>query len=557
MNYLLKETAPDKLLQEIGDGILLEEGIQLSGVQATGQQGIVRFNTLLGAAGISALGVLTPLLSFPISGFVTLGRIGFLTPPITPPAVIDALRFYVNGIEIGYVNNTYRFSDEMGARSTLSVQIVDPPLVLKPGQSVLLLDPEDEKLFAGSIDGTRCNLFGASLVYEIECVDHNQLTDRFIVHERYEQTTLSAIVEDLRVKYLTSDGVVAGDIQGNDVIIYPLVIDHWTLTEALNKLFDLSGYPWEIDYDKRLHMRPRGSLVVSTPVDAQSMTVVQSRGKYRNAQYLRAGEDETDPITEEFFGNSEQQTFSVGYPIAREPAITVNGVSQTVGIRGVENPTEFDWYWNKGSTELSQKNSATPLISTQKLTVVYRGLFPILVYVRDDTEILNRNLVEGGSGLYESIEEENSITNSDMALNSAVSFLRANGMIARTVEIETLSPGLFAGQLLPISEPRLGLSGTFLIQSVEAADFDGKYFTYSVTALSGEAVGGWLEFFRKLLSLRREKLRGENESTILLRNVSRTDTMTLSDDLDTPVTGTKETRINRAHIGHSVIGVTP
>jgi len=56
--------------------------------------------------------------------------------------------------------------------------------------------------------------------------------------------------------------------------------------------------------------------------------------------------------TERFAGDGQRQTFTVEFPIANKPKITVNGFVKTVGISSLDDGN--DWYWSKGSNEVSQ-----------------------------------------------------------------------------------------------------------------------------------------------------------------------------------------------------------
>jgi hypothetical protein len=66
------------------------------------------------------------------------------------------------------------------------------------------------------------------------------------------------------------------------------------------------------------------------------------------------------------------------------------------------------------------------------------------------------------------------------------------------VRFETDAPGLRPGQLLPVDIPAAGLGDNYLVESVSMRDVQGAVNRYQVTAVSGDALGGWLEWFSAL-----------------------------------------------------------
>jgi len=87
---------------------------------------------------------------------------------------------------------------------------------------------------------------------------------------------------------------------------------------------------------------------------------------------------------------------------------------------------------------------------------------------------------------------------------------------------------------------------------VTSQDVGGKLYRYAVQALSGESLGGWLNWFKKLATASRKKVIRENEVVLLLRTVE--DTIVMSDALAV-TSGAPETRVSYGRIGFMEIGV--
>jgi hypothetical protein len=197
----------------------------------------------------------------------------------------------------------------------------------------------------------------------------------------------------------------------------------------------------------------------------------------------------------------------------------VDGVEKTVGIRNLDSGKDF--YWSKGEKEISQDTAGTKLTSSNTLTVEYQGLYPIIVVADDPEEVAAR-------GIHEDIEQRADIDTKEAALDYADGLLRRYARIETIVSYETNEQGLKAGQIQHINLPIHDIDGDFLLSSVRISDparADGK-LTYQVQALSGESVGGWVAFFKKLVAGKQTFTIRENEVLVKL--------LTFRDSFDVP-----------------------
>jgi hypothetical protein len=470
------------------------------------------------------------------------------------------LSFHISGIEYFPMRGSVDFTDDINARNTLTCNIWDPTGVMsfECGQEIVMLDFDGvTRRFAGTIDDTeayrpRMPDHIPGMVHRIVAVDYNQLTDRHLVAEAYDDTSFIDIVTDIVSEYLSSDGVVMGNIDAGPTFTRK-IFNYRPASECLVELSEDTGFAWWIDYDKRFHFRARESVVapfVASNGTVRDCRVRKNRGQYRNRQYIRAGRDLTLPQTESFTGDGERQTFNVSYPIGTVPTVSVNGVPKTVGIRGLPEGETSDWTWNKNYTEISQRSDLPPLTDADTLAVVYRGMYPILVQAQADDEIANRQAVEGGSGLYEAIEDYGDVDSADLAFDTALAKLHRDGYIRRSITLDTDQTGLASGQVLEVVLPKYDLNGLFLVQSVSAVEGGRNTLMYTATLLDGDAVGGWLTFYQRLMAARRENVVRDNEVLLLLRNVR--DRLALTDDVDITSAAPVST-IGPARIGYAQI----
>lgn len=442
---------------------------------------------------------------------------------------------YLNGVNINkyVVEGSLNIDDAIGERSTCQFVVRCPAGVLNVvvGAKVEVYT-NDIKIFGGTIDNIdKVELQGSNppyLEYSVQCADWHQICDRRIVSEAYENMPAGDIVQSIIQKYLAGEGIVADLVQDGPVI-QQAVFNYVPVTQCFDKLADLAGFMWWIDSDKRLYFCDRALYQAPFSIDERSKIIKPklscNRDNYRNRQYIRAGKGTTDPQVETFKGNGVQKTFTVGFPIAKVPVIYVNGQQQTVGIKGVD--TGKDWYWNKGDAVITQDEEATPLTESDTLQVTYQGFYDIIVLTDDYSAVLERQSVEGGTGLYEAVNEEPYAETSKAAFQSANALLKKYAKLGEVLSFDTLMPGLRAGQLLQVNLPILGAVGEFLIRKVQYRDIMGDKYDYlfSVEAVSCFAAETWTKFFKANLGQPKTYVIRENiqEQEVLIRLVQQSE----------------------------------
>ena len=424
---------------------------------------------------------------------------------------------------------TLSVQDAVGERSTARfvVSDLDGTLALQPGQ-VVELTLDGAAVFGGSIDRIERRRPGVAKpcrVLGVECCDWHQLCDRRIVSEAYQATLAGDIVRDLVTKYLGAEGVTEGapsTIQDGPQVV-EAVFNYVPATNVLDSLAEKAGFAWWIDAGKVLHFVERATYEAPWALDdddlVNDLVVIDGREGYRNRQYIRAGKDLTDSQVESFKGDGLTRTFVVGFPMATQPTVTVNSAPQTIGIKGAE--TGCDWYWNKGDPILTQDGAGTPLGAADTLEVTYQGWFDIVVLSTDEAAIDERKVAEGGTGYYEAAEDEPYLGSLDAAIQSANAKLRRYAKLSRTIMFNTFEPGLRPGQLLEVTLSERALVGDFLVESVELAAAGGGLWRWDVKAVGGEAVGGWVQFFKTLATRGQAFVVRENirEDQVLIRLV--------------------------------------
>ena len=324
---------------------------------------------------------------------------------------------------------------------------------------------------------------------------------------------------------LGQEGVVIGEIDEEFGPTYPNVaVNYAKVSKLLDALASSAQGIWNINELRELNFHPYDTVPGQAPDLDELLTpanVLSRNPRYRNQQIVRGGHDQTSVQVEEFEkpGSSDQATYVVSYPLALEPEITVNGVPQTLGIRGLDQ-TGFDWYWNKNSPILTADDPSS-ILPNQIIQVTYTGLYDALVRTSNPIEIDNQadredSANSGTTGLVEEIEVTADYDTISDAITIAGTLLIAWSQTSGEAKFSTDIPGLVPGQVIeiPLPAPTQGMDpdrftepdGTartvlteFTVRTVETFDLDGINLRYRVTAIKDAQVGTWRSFWSDTL----------------------------------------------------------
>lgn len=469
-------------------------------------------------------------------------------------AVDQTGKLVVNSLSINWQLNSF---------GTASFQMVEKAVNLssfaQSGQEVLI-EEDGTRIFGGRIKRivkqtpNDLNLTESKAwFHQIEAVCFGEHLRNLLAAKVYDNELAGDIIKDLLTTFAPSEGYTTTNVQDGPNITRA-VFNYQPVLTCIEEIAELTGYNFYVDCNKDVHFIPRQEMTAPvTMTDAAknhiSLLIERSHENYRNSQVIRAGRDITDNITENFAGDGDRTTFTTAYPLAEAPTITVNTVSKTVGIRGID--TGKDWYWNSDDKEITQDDGGSVLTTSDTLSITYKGFFPLIVIADDPAEIASRATIEGGSGKYEEVTDDQRINVLDLAVDRAEGLLRRHGEILEKLSITTNSAGLRPGQLLTINLTNYGINDEYMIDSVSGQEIEGLGFTYSVEALSAEGFGGWIEFFKKLAGTGRKYVIRENEIVTYMRRF--TDQVTLTDSLTTPSQNSIDCEIGTAQIGYSEI----
>ena len=417
--------------------------------------------------------------------------------------------------------NSLSYNDRVNERTTCSFTLIEPNFI-DIGMEVRILEDGIE-VFAGSVENY--TQYGDKVKYvSVSCVGFSQLIDKRVVFDTFTNQTAGFITRSLLTQFFSQEGITEGDIQ-DGALINKSVFNYDNGNVAMNYIQETTGMNWTIDGDKKLNLFERSTYIAPFGItDASTnysgLKLKKNRDKYRNRQYVRAGKDVTKEIVKEKptpKPDGVSRTFIVRLPIAQKPRLFIDDMEvlqSDIGINGLDDSKKY--YFSFNSNVITQEQSEVAL-DAQKIEITYRGLYPILVVADNPGEIKNRKNLEGGSGIYEDVSQEENIDERESAFQYAYGKLDKFGLIPSVVEFNTYDKGLKAGQLLPVQSDKLGVDGNFLIESVTGRD-DNGLTVFSVKCLDGATLGGWEKFFKSLVGASKKLVIRDNEVLLLLNS---------------------------------------
>lgn len=412
----------------------------------------------------------------------------------------------ISGTDIERLQGSFQIYDAIEQRSTASFVVVDRTGIAtyQKGQLVTITSDGNAQ-FNGFIESVKRNRIAPksdTIYWAVRCIDNHYLADKRLAAEVFTNKTAKFVVEYLITNYLAAEGIGIGEVQ-TGVTFKEVVINYQPISKVIDILAEKCGFIWYIDGAKNLYFIERTTYPAPfdiTPNDilrepSMSSELAESNPSYRNTQYLRAGKGLTPlpALVETFTGDGVNVSFTVGYPIAEVPAVTVNAVGQSIGIKGID--TGKQCYWSKGNSVIvfTAAPGAVPVVIT------YRGEYDIFILTEDTVAINELKALEGGTGIVETIDDDPASITRDDALSAAVAKLEKYGIVGKQFSFPIRTWGLKPGQMVTVTYPEYGLNADdLLVESVDITEIAPNELRYFIKAIEGPELGDWTGFFKKL-----------------------------------------------------------
>lgn len=367
----------------------------------------------------------------------------------------------INNVDVtsSIISGSISKNDRIGGLSTLDFEI-GQEIEIELGQKVeFIIDGiTDFEGLTTSINRTA--EIGSLRNINVSASDYALYMERFIVTERYENTNVEDIINDLVSKY--APDIFTTTNVGCKIAVKTITFDKLTLGDCLDKLSSYTNFNWYVDYDKDIHFFEKFKNIAPFEVTDYngkyiqgSLSIKEDLSQLRNRVIIRGGEIEGSERTEMLDADGVKVYFKLANKFSSMPTVKVNGVVQNVGLDFIDNIDSFDCLWDFNGRYLRFK--VAPPSGANKVSVTALPLYPIVVQV-EDSESIDKY------GVCEFYKEDLKIKSMEEGRQFAVSELEAYSDEIFEGSFLTNSVGLRAGQVITINSDVAGVNESFLIQ---------------------------------------------------------------------------------------------
>lgn len=413
----------------------------------------------------------------------------------------------ITGTEIT-IGDSWSIKESIKSKSTFDFTIEDLNSATLDCGVIVTLYEDSTYLWGGSIVKINDVSTGVGRIsYKVQAVDYNELIERIIVIKGFVNQSIEYMVNYLIDNFFADYGITAGTISaGTEINRVPF--NYMYGHSCLNHLQGFGNYIWNINKDKQLDFNTIGYSISSTTItDASLSTVINSFVRdrdltnYRNRQYIK-GEDRLSILQTNKSvtptPDSKNREFFSKYKIGLEPKIEVkigagNWTVQTVGVKGLQDNESNQWWWSYGSTQITHDDDEPVLTSSDSIRITYYGLIPLRIIAQDSTEIASR-------GYYDSYDYNKNISDTIDAFKYGQNLLEKYANTADNIQFTTYTKLFEIGEQIPVNMSVLRtINENFLCTECTWSPMGINAIQYSYTAIDSPNVGGWEEYFEKLL----------------------------------------------------------
>lgn len=355
-------------------------------------------------------------------------------------------------------------------------------------------------IFAGVISRVSYNQLSNTVdIYRIEALDWTRILDRRLVAATYLEMTDKAIIEAIISEFAFGEGITTDNV-AEGVEVNQISFNYIPVSQALTEIARLTGRNWYIDYQKDIHYFPLAQnqapfMIDSDGVHHENLQITKDSTRIRNRVFVRGGTElTTEPISETLIADGEQRQFL----LAEKPhdlTMTVNGVPQTIGIKNIDAPEDFDYLMSFQEKYVEAGTSTVTATAGWEVVFTYNYDVPILVAVEDGVSIAD-------VGAFEHVIIDKQISTTQQARDRATAELTdyANKIVDGTYN--TMFPGLRTGQYQRVTMANKDIDEDYLITKVVADSIGAPVMRYTVTLSSAKTLG-IIKFLIDLLKVNR------------------------------------------------------
>lgn len=314
-------------------------------------------------------------------------------------------------------------------------------------------------------------------------------------HYHFNEGTGSTTLDETGLGH---DGTFSGSVAwGNDLVtetgitaqnttcptnVEFIKFDYEQPSVCFQRLAELAGYDWYIDYEADLHFFK--SLDESAPYNLtddsnnyryDTLSISEDSSQIRNVVFVRGSEYLGLEYTEAIIADGDQTTFPLSYKY-KGISVMVDSVVQDVGLDFINDPALFDCLHNFEMKTIKFPEATKPTAG-QLVEITGQPYIPLLVRVEDSSSI-NRY----GTRAIRIIDK--TIKDRDAGKARAQAELRTYRNTVSEGGFETWTSGLRAGQSIEVNSDDRLISETYIINKIAISLESESLYRYQVSLVS-------------------------------------------------------------------------
>lgn len=322
------------------------------------------------------------------------------------------------------------------------------------------------KIFGGRVVEITEVIDGQLEMIGVICKDHSFEMDSKLVQKTFEDTTIDAIIEEIKDDFLPAGFTTIGVDATNPVSF--IAFNFEQPSKVFMQLADLVGADWFVDEDKDIKFFIKNSITApfglsdtNENYEWNSLTISEDIKNLRNTIFVRGGTFKGDSFSEAQEADGETETFTFGFrysSITWEVDRGSGFASESFGIDNIDDPTSFDWLYNFQEKAMKLA-SATKPVAGNKIKITGLPFIPVIIKTRDNASISK-------FGEFEHKIIDKSLDSKEGARDRATGEILkwANGI--KEAQFVTIKSGLRVGQKIRIQSDLRAIDEFFVIDRI-------------------------------------------------------------------------------------------
>ncbi|KKM64723.1 hypothetical protein LCGC14_1498450, partial [marine sediment metagenome] len=261
------------------------------------------------------------------------------------------------------------------------------------------------------------------------CQDFQRLLDRLLVVSTFEFKTCREIIANIVISFTDPAlGFTIDNVQDGPVV-ESINFNYVRVSDALRQLANLANYNWYVDNNRDIHFFQLELIHAPFDIDETAVTslvdnfqITPNYDQVANSVFVRGGFFfNTVQITQNIAADGLKRIYTVNItPDSTNFTLTVGGIGRVLGIKNIDpDDGSKDWF-----VDTSEKNIQAALLETTPtdgtvLSFSYNPAIPIIVNQKDEAKAALLGGLEGGSGEYQTIVYDFTITSQEEARERA------------------------------------------------------------------------------------------------------------------------------------------